>query len=78
MCLNVLGSADSIDCAGDDLARTRTMTLIVELGLQQLGVGEDDAELVVQAVKQGTDLGTSPGGTPPGFGKGSSVFPVIS
>ena len=49
---NVLGGADGIDCTGDDLASTRAMSLIVELGFQQLGVSEDDAELVVQLVAQ--------------------------
>lgn len=42
--------------AGDDLGRLFTMRSVGSLRFQQLGMGENNTELIVQAMKQGLKL----------------------
>ena len=44
-----------IENACDDLRRSRAAHVVDKLPFEQLGVREDDAELIVQAVKQETE-----------------------
>ena len=46
------GGGHGVEHAGDDLGGARARHLVGGLGLEQFGVGEDDPELVVQAVEQ--------------------------
>jgi len=43
-------------CAGDDLAGPLAIHSVGSLGFQQLGVGENDTELIVQAMKERLEL----------------------
>ncbi len=43
--------------AGDDLAGARAADIVSRLGFEQLGVREDDAELIVQAMEEEPQFG---------------------
>jgi hypothetical protein len=45
-------SAHGSQCARDDLSRSIAVHGVGSLRFQQLGMGEDDTELVVQAMKK--------------------------
>jgi hypothetical protein len=49
----VLNGRDCFERARNDLAGAGTLRFLGQTGLEELGVGEDDAELVVQPVKDG-------------------------
>jgi hypothetical protein len=49
---NFLSGAHSVECAGHDLGRARATHVIGRFGFEQLGMSEDDAELIVQSVEQ--------------------------
>jgi len=51
------GGGESLDCGKHHLGRARLLTFILRLRLDELGVRQDDAELVVQRVEQLTQLG---------------------
>ena len=53
----VLGRRDGLEHAGHDLARAGSGHLVRGLRLDELGVGEDDPQLVVQSVKELADVG---------------------
>ena len=57
----VLDDADRFEGTGDDLRRPGSMHLVGELAFEQLGVGQDDPELVVQPVEETRDLRGKPG-----------------
>jgi hypothetical protein len=44
--------AQRLERGGDHLGGTGTVLVLLTLGFEQLGVGEDDAQLVVQSVEQ--------------------------
>jgi len=44
--------AHGCQCAGDNLGRPIAIRIVGSLGFEQLGVSEDDPELVVQAVEE--------------------------
>ena len=46
--------AHRVECAGYDLRGASAQQIVARLGLQQLRVGEDDSELVVQSVEEET------------------------
>ena len=48
----VLNGVDSFEDALDDLAGASLLRLVGETAFEQLGVGEDDPELIVQPVKE--------------------------
>ena len=50
------GGPHGLEGARNDLGRASAAHVIGSFRFQQLGVGEDDAELVVQAMKQGTEF----------------------
>ena len=56
----VLNSRDGVQRAGDDLAGARALCFLSQARLEQLSVGQDDSELVVQAVKDPRELGSCP------------------
>lgn len=45
-------SAPRIQCAPDDLGRARPIDVVSGLGFEELGVGKEGPELIVQAMKQ--------------------------
>lgn len=55
--LEVLDRANGLERAGNDLGGPGAMDFVGELAFEQLGVRQDDAELVVQAVKKTHHLG---------------------
>jgi len=44
--------AQGLECGGDNLRSARPVLVLLTLGLEQLGVREDDPEFVVQPVEQ--------------------------
>jgi len=52
----VLNDADGFEGARDDLGGPDAVGLVAELVFEQLRVSQDDAELVVQPVKQAHDF----------------------
>jgi hypothetical protein len=54
--LEMLDGANRLERPGDDLGGPNAMDLVGELALEQLRVGQDDAELVVQAMKEAHHL----------------------
>lgn len=55
--LEVLDGADRLKRAGHDLGGTRAMDFIGQLAFEQFRVGQNDAELVVEAMKEAHHLG---------------------
>ena len=53
----VLDDPDGLEGAGDDLSGADAVAFFRELALEQLGIGQDHAELIVQAVEQADQLG---------------------
>ena len=53
----VLDDPDGLKGAGDDLSGADAMTFFRELALEQFGIGEDHAELIVQAVEEADQFG---------------------
>ncbi len=53
---DVLGRGNRLNSAGHDLTSALAAAVVRELGLKQLGVRENDAKLVVQAVKQSVEF----------------------
>ena len=51
------GRGESLDCGKHHLGRARFLTFILRLRLDEFGVRQDDAELVVQRVEQLTQPG---------------------
>ena len=49
---NRLGSTHRVERARDELRRARAIHVVTRLRLEQLGVREDDAELIVQAMEE--------------------------
>jgi hypothetical protein len=49
---HVLNSVDRFEDAFDDLTGTRLLRLVGETAFEQLSVGENDPELIVQPVKE--------------------------
>jgi hypothetical protein len=58
----VLDGRDRFEGAGHNLAGASALGLLAETCLEQLSVGEDDAELVVQPVKDGRKIRNGRGG----------------
>ena len=56
MTADFFGGAHRVERACDDLRGARPMTVVGRLRFEQLRVGEDDPELIVQAVKEETEL----------------------
>jgi hypothetical protein len=54
---NLLGGAHGFERARYDLARARSIPVVTRLGFEQLGVREDDPQLIVQSVKEETQFG---------------------
>lgn len=52
--------AQRLQNAGDDLRRARASHIIVRFGFEHFGVRQDDPKLIVQLVKQRTQLGVLP------------------
>ena len=52
-----LGGGERLESAGHDLARARAVRFVGELGLEQLRVGQNDPQLIVQAVKEKAEFG---------------------
>jgi hypothetical protein len=50
------GRCHGVEDAGDDLGRACAARFVRRLRFEQLGVREDDAELIVQAVEQETKI----------------------
>jgi hypothetical protein len=46
-----------VECGADNLRRTRTIRVIAGLGFEKFGVGEDDAQLIIQAMQEDTKIG---------------------
>src|SRR5215204_7550737 len=46
-----------VEHAGHDLSGPRPTDLVLQLGFEQFGVGEDDSELVVQPMEQQAEVG---------------------
>src|SRR5205085_3117070 len=60
---NFAGGRHRVQHAGDDLGGAGAAHFVRRLGLEQLGVGQDDSELVVQSVEQQAEIGrVVPGG----------------
>jgi hypothetical protein len=53
---NLRSSPHCLERAGHDLGRARAAHLIAGLGLEELGMREDDPELVVEAVEERTQF----------------------
>src|SRR5262245_15513800 len=53
---DLAGGAHRVEHTGDDLRRAGAPHLVGALGLEQFGVGEDDPELVVQAMKEQAEV----------------------
>ena len=45
-----------VENARDDLGRARAARVVGKLRFEQLGIGENDAELIVQAVEEKTEI----------------------
>jgi len=54
---DVSSGGESLDCGNHHLGCARFLTFILRLRLEEFGVRQDDAELVVQRVEQLTQLG---------------------
>ena len=52
-----LGGCDGFEGAADDQAGANPIGIVAEAVFEELGVGENDAELVVQSVEQPCDFG---------------------
>ena len=52
----ILDGGDRLERTGDDLTGARTVGFVRQPCLEELGVGENDAELVVQTVKHPREL----------------------
>jgi len=59
--LQVLDSADGVERTGHDLGRARSLRIVGQLAFEELGVGQDHPQLVVQPMKQADDLRVEPG-----------------
>jgi hypothetical protein len=55
--------AHGLERARDDLRRASAVRIVNGFGLEQLRVGQDDPQLVVQAVKKLAEVGVHLGGT---------------
>ena len=52
-----LGCCDGFEGAADDETRANSIGIVTKAVFEKLGVGENDAELVVQPVEQPCDFG---------------------
>jgi len=52
LCPDLARGAERLEGGGDDLGCAGTVLVLLTLGLEQLRVRQDDAELVVQSVEQ--------------------------
>ena len=50
--IELVHCGDRFERAGHDLGRARSLRFVGQPAFEQFGIGEDDAELVVQPVKQ--------------------------
>ncbi len=55
-CANLLDRADRLDRAVHDLRGARSTGVIAQVRFEELGIGEDDAKLVVQPMEEGADI----------------------
>jgi hypothetical protein len=64
MLADLTGGAHGFERARHDLRGARAMKVVGRLRLEQLGVRQDDAQLVVQAVEEEAQIGTNGHGSP--------------
>src|SRR5688572_18969236 len=53
---NLAGGRQRVEHAGDDLTGARPARLVFQFGLEEFPVGQDDPELIVQAMKEQPEI----------------------